>query len=95
MPNIAATTILRKRLLTWMLKNLYAASVPTNAANVPMTAPDTTPLPNMASKNLLSAPSATPSRAAKAMTSAGLTTRLNELTSDSANAPPMPIIIAR
>ena len=39
------------------------------------------------SKNLLSAPSATPSSAAKASTRAGLITRLNELTSDSPKAP--------
>ncbi len=44
--------------------------------------------------NLLNAPSATPSRAAKARTSAGLMTRLNELTIDRAKAPSEPIAMA-
>ena len=43
---------------------------------------------------LLNAPSATPSRAQKASTRAGLMTRLNELTIDSAKAPRLPIVSA-
>ena len=65
MPNIAAITKVRNLLPTLMLKNLYAASVPANAAKVPITAPATMPSPKHASKTLLSAPSATPSRAAE------------------------------
>ena len=84
MPNIAAMTKVRNLLPTWMLKNLYAASVPAKAAKVPITAWVTMPSPKRASKNLLSAPSATPSAAQNASTRAGLMTRLNELTSDSA-----------
>ena len=45
--------------------------------------------------NLENAPSATPSSAAKAITSAGLMTRLKELTIDSAKAPNEPTIRAR
>ncbi len=86
MPNIAAMTKVRNRWPTWMLKNLYAARVPAKAANVPMTAWVTMPSPKRASKNLLSAPSATPSAAQNASTRAGLMTRLNELTSDRPNA---------
>jgi hypothetical protein len=77
-----------------MLKNLYAASVPAKAANVPSTAWVTMPSPNWESKSLLSAPSAMPSATAKAITSAGLMTRLNELTNDSAKAPSEPIVTA-
>ena len=77
-----------------MLKNLYAARVPAKAANVPSTARMTTPSPNGASNTLLSAPSATPSRAQNASTRAGLITRLNELTIDSAKAPSAPTISA-
>ena len=52
---------------------------------------DAAALPNdSASMNLLNAPSATPSRAANASTSAGLITRLNELTIDSPKAPSEP-----
>ena len=76
--------------------------MPANAAKVPITACITmlSPRPlfsgtNMASMNLLNAPSATPSRAAKAITSGGLTTRLNELTIDSPKAPNEPTISAR
>ena len=94
MPNTAAITKVRNLLPTWMLKNLYAASVPAKAANVPITAWVTMPSPNCASKNLLSAPSAMPSATANASTRAGLITRLNELTSDSPKAPSEPIVIA-
>ena len=73
-----------------MLKNLYAARVPAKAANVPMTAWVTMPSPKRTSKNLLSAPSATPSAAQKASTRAGLITRLNELASDSPKAIALP-----
>ena len=51
--------------------------------------------PNCASNNLLIAPRATPSAAAKAMTRAGLMTRLNEFASDSRNAPPAPSMDSR
>ena len=61
MPKTAAITTIRNLLLTLMSKNLYAASVPAKAANVPITAWMTMPPPNRASKNLLNAPSATPS----------------------------------
>src|SRR3954447_4779564 len=44
--------------------------------------------------SLLNAPSATPSRTAKAITRAGLTTRLNELTIERANAPSEPRVSA-
>ena len=94
MPNIAAMTKVRNRCPTWMLKNLYAASVPAKAANVPMTAWVTMPSPKRASKNLLSAPSATPSAAQNASTSAGLMTRLKELTSERPNAAPLPMMRA-
>ena len=43
MPNIAAITKVRNFWPTLMLKNLYAASVPANAANVPRTAWTTMP----------------------------------------------------
>jgi hypothetical protein len=68
--------------------------VPANAAKVPRTALITMP-GYCASNSLLIAPSATPSARAKASTSAGLMTRLNELTSDSRNAPPAPSIASR
>ncbi len=45
--------------------------------------------------SLLNAPSATPSRAANAITSGGLITRLKELTIDSPKAPSEPTISAR
>ena len=65
MPNMAAITKVRNFWPTWMLKNLYAASVPANAAKVPSTAWTTMPPSpvgrELASKSLLSAPSATPS----------------------------------
>ena len=77
-----------------MSKNLYAARVPANAANVPITAWMTMPPPYWYSKNLLKAPRATPSSAQKASTRAGLITRLKELTIDRPNAPSPPIIIA-
>ena len=67
--------------------------MPAKAAKVPITAPVTTPEPNWASKNLLRAPSATPSTAANAMTRAGLMTRLNELTSDRPKAVSEPTVI--
>ena len=95
MPNIAAITKVRNLLPTWMLKNLYAARVPANAANVPSTAWVTMPSPNCASNTLLSAPSATPSRAQNASTRAGLITRLNELTIERPKAPNEPTISAR
>ncbi len=67
-PSIAPTTHLRKVGLTRMLKNLYAASVPATAANVPATAPMMRPPPsgppNDASITLLKAPTNRPSRAA-------------------------------
>ena len=44
--------------------------------------------------SLLIAPRATPSRAAKASTSAGLITRLNEFTIDRPKAPRLPMVIA-
>ena len=87
-------TPIRNLLLTLMLKNLYAASVPAKAANVPITAWITMPWPYWYSNNLLKAPSATPSSAAKASTRAGLITRLNELTIDSPKAPRPPMVIA-
>src|SRR3712207_5110130 len=98
MPKTAAITNIRNLVPTLMLKNLYAASVPANAAKVPMTA-WTTRLPvsgptNTASMNLLKAPSATPSATANASTSGGLTTRLNEFTIDSANAASEPTVSA-
>ena len=43
---------------------------------------------------MLMAPRATPSRAAKASTRAGLMTRLNEFTIESAKAPRLPIVTA-
>ena len=46
MPNMAAMTNVRNLLPTLMSKNLYAASVPANAAKVPITAWMTTPSPN-------------------------------------------------
>ena len=46
MPNMAAMTKVRNRLPTLMSKNLYAASVPANAAKVPTTACITMPSPN-------------------------------------------------
>ena len=63
-PNIAATTQVRNRLLTWMSKNLYAASVPATAPSVPRTAPTTRPSPKLASITLLKAPMNSPSNAA-------------------------------
>ena len=94
MPKTAAITNMRNLLPTLMSNTLYAASVPAKAANVPITAPDTTPSPNCTSKSLLRPPSATPSRTAKAITSAGLITRLNELTIESTNAPREPSVTA-
>ena len=94
MPKTPAITNIRNLLPTLISKNLYAASVPAKAPKVPITAPDTTPSPNCASNTLLRPPSATPSRAQKASTSAGLTTRLNEFTIDSAKAPRLPTITA-
>ena len=44
--------------------------------------------------NLLNAPSATPSATAKAITRPGLTTRLNELTIESAKATSEPMVRA-
>ncbi len=61
---------------------------------MPRTAWVMMPSPKLASKNLLIAPSATPSKRANAITSAGLITRLNEFTSESRNAAPEPTIIS-
>ena len=98
MPNTAAITNVRNLAPTWMLKNLYAASVPAKAANVPMHRLDDQvagPLvEKIESMNLLNAPRATPSATQKASTSGGLTTRLNELTIESAKAPSEPIVSA-
>ncbi len=68
--------------------------MPAKAAKVPITAWMTMPPPNWYSKNLLNAPSATPSAAQKSSTNAGLITRLKELTIDSPNAVRPPIVIA-
>ena len=64
--------------------------MPANAAIVPITAPGTTPLPKAAWNTLLIAPTNTPSSAAYASTSGGLTTRLNEFTIARANPPRAP-----
>jgi hypothetical protein len=76
-----------------MLKNLYAASVPANATIVARTAWNTIDAsPTNEATTLENAPTKTPSTTAYAMTSAGLTTFLKELTSERTRpmiAPPM------
>ena len=91
--NIAIVTTLRNLSVTWMLKNLYAASVPPKATMVARTAWKTiVASPTNDAMTLENAPTNTPSTTAYAMTRAGLTTFLKELTSDSTKpmiAPPM------